>query len=108
MTAPGWYPDPHTGQQRYFDGTNWGPTAPPPPPPAETAAPRYTINYGFALLAVFSLLGTLFFGIPMFAAEDGSGIGAGLGVLWMLWGGMWTIIWAAFAFQHTLRGKFRR
>lgn len=26
--APGWYPDPNTGQQRYWDGASWGPTAP--------------------------------------------------------------------------------
>lgn len=109
MTAPGWYPDPTTGQQRWFDGTNWGPAAPPPAPVAPPAAePRYTINYGFALLAAFSLLGTLFFGIPMIASDNGEGVGATMGVLWMLWGGMWTVIWAAFAFQHTLRGRFRR
>jgi hypothetical protein len=32
MTPAGWYPDPSTGQQRYWDGTRWGPTAPPPAP----------------------------------------------------------------------------
>lgn len=109
MTAPGWYPDPHTGQQRYFDGTNWGPTAPPPPPTA-AAERRFTVNYGFALLAIFSLIGTLLFGIPLLSSAsdaDGGGAAPALGALWMLWGGMWTLIWSAFALQHTLRGRRR-
>jgi len=40
--TPGWYPDPHTGGQRYFDGTNWGPPAPPPPtaPPPENKSSK--------------------------------------------------------------------
>jgi hypothetical protein len=33
------------------------------------------------------------------------GIGGAMGTLWMLWGGMWTLIWAAFAIQHTLRSR---
>jgi Protein of unknown function (DUF2510) len=33
MSAPAWYPDPDgNGGQRYFDGTDWEPTAPAPPP----------------------------------------------------------------------------
>jgi hypothetical protein len=30
--AAGWYPDPQTGQQRWWDGKQWGPYAPPQPP----------------------------------------------------------------------------
>ncbi len=26
---PGWYPDPGTGMQRWWDGQAWGPVAPP-------------------------------------------------------------------------------
>jgi hypothetical protein len=128
--AAGWYPDPSgiPGQQRYFDGVNWGPTAPPPPPGSGSGAvaaypptgpygnvvtdqPRFTIHYGFALLAILSLLGTIVFAIPLFSAagstddEGAAGIGAGMGILWLLWGGMWTLIWTAFAIQHTLRGR---
>ena len=105
MAAPGWYPDPSTGEQRYFDGTTWGPTAPPPPPVQRGAERRFTIHYGFALLAFFSLAGTLLFGIPMLTQDSDSGIAAGVGVLWMLWGLMWTVIWTAFAIQHTLRSR---
>ncbi|CAN5408653.1 hypothetical protein BH09ACT7_BH09ACT7_05140 [soil metagenome] len=36
--APGWYPDAVTGQQRYFDGTAWGPAAPETPPPKKPAS----------------------------------------------------------------------
>ena len=104
--APGWYPDPAgNGGHRYFDGTSWGPTAPPPPMPAER---RFTIHYGFGLLAVLSLIGTLIIGLPMLSTAsdpDTEGLGAVLGVLWMLWGGMWVLIWTAFAIQHTLRGR---
>jgi hypothetical protein len=109
MTAPGWYPDPTTGQHRYWDGTNWGPPAP-PPPTAQPAERRFTIHYGFALLAIFSLIGTLIIGLPMLSAatdadKDVGAIGASMGLLWLLWGGMWTLIWTAFAVQHTLRGR---
>lgn len=110
MGAPGWYPDPNGEGQRYFDGTKWGPHAPtdkPPPPPRAAAEPRFTIHYGFAVLAFFSLLGTLIPAIIMMSSSDPKGIGAGMGVLWMLWGGVWTLIWAAFAVQHTLRGRRR-
>lgn len=110
----GWYPDPSTGQQRWFDGTTWGPYAPstsaPPTAAAGPAERRFTIHYGFALLAVFSLIGTLIIGIPMLstaADPDTGGVGAVMGTLWMLWGGMWTLIWVAFAVQHTLKGRRR-
>ena len=108
--APGWYPDPsNPSAQRYWDGAAWGPTAPLaayPPPRAEPA--RFTIHYGFAVLAALSLIGTLFFGIPMLstASDHGTGgVGAVVGILWMLWGGMWTLIWTAFAVNHTLKAR---
>jgi hypothetical protein len=123
MTAAGWYPDPSTGQQRYFDGAHWGPPAP-PPPSAPTVGGRFTIHYGFALLAVFSLLGTVIPSIFWFASAanvdttgstqaeiDGAQAAGGMmsffGVGWLFWGGMWTIIWTAFAIQHTLRSRRR-
>jgi hypothetical protein len=60
MTTPaGWYPDPgETGQQRYVDGIQWGPPA--PPAPTAVGERRFTIHYGFVLLAVFSLLAWIF------------------------------------------------
>lgn len=30
---PGWYPDPATGGQRWWDGTTWATQSPPPPTP---------------------------------------------------------------------------
>lgn len=110
-TPPGWYPDPSgTGQQRYWDGQVWLQLPPPPPgtPVGQPAERRFTIHYGFALLAIFSLLGTLVFGLPLMAQagdEDTGGVASTMGVLWLLWGGMWTVIWTAFAIQHTLRGR---
>ena len=85
----------------------------PQPQPA-----RITIHYGFALLAFFSLLGTVIPTIIMFSAAgsaaDGTesgdaaaGIGSGFGIMWLLWGGMWTLIWAAFAINHTLKERRR-
>lgn len=120
MTAPGWYPDPNTGQQRYFDGNQWGPPA--PTASGSVAERRFTIHYGFVLLAVFSLLGTVIPAIFWFAsaanvdttgssqaeingAQDAVGIMGFFGIGWLLWGGMWTIIWTAFAIQHTLRSR---
>ena len=92
----------------------------PPQQPAPQPA-RFTIHYGFALLAFFSLLGTVIPTIIMFSAagsvasetdpammesaETASGIGAAFGVIWLLWGGMWTLIWAAFAINHTLKER---
>ncbi|WNG89547.1 DUF2510 domain-containing protein [Mycobacterium sp. ITM-2016-00317] len=128
MSAPGWYPDPSgNGGQRYFDGTAWGPTAPPPPTPPQRRPHnnerRFTIHYGFALLAIFSLLGTVIPTLFWFAsaanvdvepgasqseresAEAAGGILGFFGVGWLLWGGMWTLIWAAFAVHHTLRSR---
>lgn len=55
-TTPGWYPDPETGQQRYFDGQNWGPTtpaaAPPPPPPQKKKSKRGKIILGILAAAI--------------------------------------------------------
>jgi hypothetical protein len=124
VSAPGWYPDPQaSGQQRYFDGTHWGPPA--PPAPTAVGERRFTIHYGFVLLAVFSLLGTVIPTIFWFAsaanvhtdagatqaeidgAQTAGGIMSFFGVGWLIWGGMWTLIWTAFAIQHTLRGRRR-
>lgn len=116
MAAPsspaGWYPDPSGHGQRYFDGISW--TEHRAVPPAAPSAPavsqrRFTIHYGFGLLAVFSLLGTILPAGLMFFANVGnpetSGAGTTMGVLWLLWGGFWTLIWTAFAIQHTLRAR---
>ena len=103
-------------------------TPTPPPagwyPPQQTVQPaqpaRFTIHYGFALLATFSLLGTLIPSIFWFvaaghmtsdpgtdphAAAGAAGIAGSFGIIWMLWGGMWTLIWAAFAINHTLKER---
>lgn len=124
-TPAGWYPDPDgSPNSRWFDGTDWTNRFQPPAPqvaaPPSAAQPgRITIHYGFALLAILSLLGTLVIGIPWLlaagsAANDGTdagkdvaGIGSGLAVMWMLWGGMWTVIWLAFAINHTLKARRR-
>ena len=42
------------------------------------------------------------------AASAAAGIGSGAAILWLLWGGMWTLIWAAFAINHTLKERHRR
>lgn len=131
---PGWYPDPSGAPgQRYFDGVNWGPVAPPPITPPYPSGPgqpggtasgserRFTIHYGFALLAIFSLLGTIIPSIFWFvsaanvdndgtksdieAANAATGIMGFFGIGWLLWGGMWTIVWTAFAIQHTLKSR---
>jgi Protein of unknown function (DUF2510) len=124
-TPAGWYPDPAGGpNQRWFDGTEWTNRYLPPPPHAAPprAVPesgRITIHYGFALLAILSALGTLVIGIPMLMAagqtasdgtqsgQEAAGIGSGMAIMWMLWGGMWTIVWLAFAINHTLKARRR-
>lgn len=125
--APGWYPD-QSGTTRYWDGQQWTTaTAPatgaPPPPPglpaiglhggssANAGERRFTIHYGFALLAFFALLGTVFPCLFLFLgtanSEDPNGAGFGLtfAVMWGLWGGMWVLIWSAFAIHHTLKSR---
>ena len=114
---PGWYPDP-TGVpgQRYHDGQVWTShfTPAPLPPPAER---RFTVHYGFALIAIFSFLATaipcIFWFVVAGSAASDSGPHAAsgamgstvTGVIWLVWGGIWTLIWTAFAIQHTLKGR---
>jgi hypothetical protein len=107
--GPGFYRDPAGGPaRRWFNGTSWTDHYAPPSQPS-----RITIHYGFALLAILSLMATLFFGIPMMVAAghqsetdpDGSGAAAVFALLWMGWGGMWTLIWTAFAVNHTLKAR---
>ncbi|AHG24354.1 hypothetical protein SEA_JAMIE19_32 [Mycobacterium phage Jamie19] len=107
LPPPGWYPDPAGhGGQRYWDGQRWTGHQAAPPLAAPGGERRFTVNYGFALLAFFSLVGTLLFGLPLLAtAGDPEGDVSTFGVLWLMWGGMWTLIWAAFAVQHTLRKR---
>lgn len=101
MTTPaGWYPDPSgLPVQRYWDGQQWtSTTAPFAAPFTPNTGERVTINYGFALLAGISLLATLFFAIPLMM----NGI-SGMGLAWLFWGGLWTAIWSAFAYQRSWR-----
>lgn len=42
--TPGWYPDPATGTQRWWDGTAWGVQAPPPPGPAPVYQPGVSLG----------------------------------------------------------------
>lgn len=121
--SPGWYPDPAGGLAvRWFNGTDWAYQyqAPPqqftPPPSAQR---RFTIHYGFVVVAVISLLLTVVPSIFWFSAASGAAndpndtqhvgttFSAGMGLFWLLWGGMWTLIWTAFAIHHTLRGRQR-
>ena len=98
----------------------WHPQQPPPgypyPYQPEPQPARITIHYGFALLAFFSLLGTVVPGFTMLAssgsADDGTqaghevtGMGGGMAIMWLLWGGMWTLVWTAFAINHTLKER---
>ncbi len=57
--TPGWYPDPAgTGQQRYWDGTDWGPVAPPPSsPPPPVAPPVVVVKKKRSLLSLIVLGG---------------------------------------------------
>ena len=77
-----------------------------PQPPAER---RFTIHYGFALIALLSLVMTLWIGISLLvsgADDEGSIVDfTGMVIAWMLWGGFWTVIWTAFAIQHTFQGR---
>jgi TM2 domain-containing membrane protein YozV len=52
----GWYPDPHTGQQRWWDGQQWGAYAsyPPTPPAVVVVHQRPLKDVGIAyVLAIF-------------------------------------------------------
>jgi len=108
-TPPGWYPNPSGAPgQQYWDGASWSTAVAFAPPSSQPA--RITIHYGFMLLAIFSILGTLLIGIPLLSSAsdsdpDVASVGTGMGVLWMLWGGMWTLIWTAFAVNHTLKSR---
>lgn len=59
--APGWYPDPADGGQRYWDGTAWTEhhygqaTVPMTSPPKRNAAARLFKVIGFAFLGLFVL-----------------------------------------------------
>jgi hypothetical protein len=74
---------------------------------------RITTHYGFALLAILSLLGTTIPGYAMMSAaaevaskDSNAGSIAGVMVVgWFLWGGMWTVIWLAFAIKHVLKNR---
>ena len=117
----GWHPQqqqpyPYPVQQPYPY-----PQQPYPYPVQQQPAPaRYTIHYGFSLLAIFSLLGTVIPTFILFAAAGSTasdksldhesasaaaGMGSGMAILWLLWGGMWTLVWAAFAVNHTLKER---
>jgi hypothetical protein len=58
--APGWYPDPSGTGTRYWDGGDWGPTAPPPAPtPAQSKKWVPTLLIALAILAVAAIIGTI-------------------------------------------------
>lgn len=61
---PGWYPDPQTGQQRYWDGTSWAAGHAP-----VTVAPRGPMTDSearqWAMGAHLSALASMFIGIPL-------------------------------------------
>lgn len=79
-------------------------------------SPRIAI-YGFALLAIVAFLGTVVPTSFLFAAagrsvegtesvDAAADIGSGfVAILWLLWGGMWTLIWVAFAINHMLKAS---
>ncbi|MES5383906.1 DUF2510 domain-containing protein [Mycolicibacterium conceptionense] len=104
MTTPaGWYPD-NTGTTRYWDGQQWTAHT------AATMAPERegrTVNYGFAFLAGVSAVITLLPALVLIfggIAEDDpqtGGAGIGMGVVWLAWGGFWTVLWALFSISRT-------
>jgi hypothetical protein len=91
---PGWYPDPSGGPgRRYWDGT-WTDFRAPPPLAHEPVPTRRSVHPAFAFLAVLSLLVTA---LPAIAMFDSSDTVNPFAVLWLLWGGFWTILWWLFA-----------
>jgi len=61
---PGWYPDPQTGQQRYWDGTSW--TDIPPPATRALRGPMTDSEARqWAMGAHLSALASMFIGIPV-------------------------------------------
>jgi len=88
--APGWYPDPAgTGLQRYWDGAEWTMHHAPPTPHAPLPKQR-GMHPAFVLLAVISLLVTA---LPVVGSNHLNG---GM-IVWLLWGGFWTVLWFLFA-----------
>ncbi|WP_442010392.1 DUF2510 domain-containing protein [Mycobacterium sp. 2YAF39] len=57
--APGWYPDPAGGGQRYFDGTNWGPTAPVATAPPPQKKPLGCFKTVLIVIGVIFLIGLI-------------------------------------------------
>jgi hypothetical protein len=95
--TPGWYPDPSGGPgQRYWDGTWTGDFRALPPPAQEPAPTRRSVHPAFAFLAVISLLVTALPAIAIFGSSDSNSVNP-FAVLWLLWGGFWTILWWLFA-----------
>ena len=68
--AAGWYPDPSSGQQRWWDGSAWGPHQPPalPGAPVPVAyATATTVKNSFATASlVLGIIGFFVTGIPLF------------------------------------------
>lgn len=71
---PGWYADPATGQQRWWDGQAWGPYAAPspvaPPPPRPVAQPYRNFATWALVLGILAMLIT----IPFIPARTGFGL----------------------------------
>lgn len=78
----GWYPDPQTpGLQRYWDGFQWGQSAPavpaanyPPPPPPSTSSRKWVVVIG-ACIALVLLIGVI--GAVAGGGDDEAGVTAG-------------------------------
>lgn len=69
--TPGWYADPAgSGQQRYWDGTDWGPVAPPPP----TAPPVVVVKKKRSVISLLVIGGlVLLAGSCISSALDSDG-----------------------------------
>lgn len=69
MTNAGWYPDPDgKGGQRYFDGTNWGPSMPPAATSTQMEPPKQPGNGP----KIFAVVCVLFFGLLVVGKCGGS------------------------------------